>query len=215
MKFKFSIKLAIISLIGNFIIAIGVSTCRISQMGIDPFTSMTTGISGLLNIPLGVFQGSINAVLFIILILLSRSNLKYLNIGAINNMFLLGFFVQFFNNVYCQLFNVSSPDVIPFSLPMKFVILAIGILLCTLGCSLYITSDLGTGCYDALSIYMADVMSPSYPVCRIMTDVVCVLIGFITGGPLGIATIILMFGTGPLISTWNKLVSKPIVEKFA
>lgn len=114
-----------------------------------------------------------------------------------------------------QLFNVSSPDVIPFSLPMKFVILAIGILLCTLGCSLYITSDLGTGCYDALSIYMADVMSPSYPVCRIMTDVVCVLIGFITGGPLGIATIILMFGTGPLISTWNKLVSKPIVEKFA
>ena len=175
MKFKFSIKLATISLIGNIIIAIGVSTCRISQMGIDPFTSMTTGI----------------------------------------NMFLLGFFVQFFNNVYCQLFNVSSPDVIPFSLPMKFVVLAIGILFVTLGCSLYITSDLGTGCYDALSIYMADVMSPSYPVCRIMTDVVCVLIGFITGGPLGIATIILMFGTGPLISTWNKLVSKPIVEKFA
>ena len=195
MKFKFSIKLATISLIGNIIIAIGVSTCRISQMGIDPFTSMTTGISSLLNIP--------------------RSNLKYLNIGAIINMFLLGFFVQFFNNVYCQLFNVSSPDVIPFSLPMKFVVLAIGILFVTLGCSLYITSDLGTGCYDALSIYMADVMSPSYPVCRIMTDVVCVLIGFITGGPLGIATIILMFGTGPLISTWNKLVSKPIVEKFA
>ena len=158
MKFKFSIKLATISLIGNIIIAIGVSTCRISQMGIDPFTSMTTGISSLLNIPLGVFQGSVNAILFLILILLSRSNLKYLNIGAIINMFLLGFFV---------------------------------------------------------SIYMADVMSPSYPVCRIMTDVVCVLIGFITGGPLGIATIILMFGTGPLISTWNKLVSKPIVEKFA
>ena len=48
-----------------------------------------------------------------------------------------------------------------------------------------------------------------------MTDVVCVLLGFISGGPLGIATIILMFGTGPLISTWNKFVSKPIVEKFA
>ena len=45
MKFKFSIKLAIISLIGNIILAIGVSTCRISHMGIDPFTSMTTGNS--------------------------------------------------------------------------------------------------------------------------------------------------------------------------
>ena len=75
MKFKFSIKLATISLIGNIIIAIGVSTCRISQMGIDPFTSMTTGISSLLNIPLGVFFFFVNAILFLILILLSRSSL--------------------------------------------------------------------------------------------------------------------------------------------
>ncbi len=124
-------------------------------------------------------------------------------------MFLLGFFVQFFNNVYCQLFNVSSPDVIPFSLPMKFVILAIGILLCTLGCSLYITSDLGTGCYDAfINLYgrcdVTILSSMSY------YDRCCLCFNwvFITGGPLGIATIILMFGTGPLISTWNKLVSK-------
>lgn len=91
----------------------------------------------------------------------------------------------------------------------------IGILFVTLGCSLYIHQILEL---DVMMLYLfiwPDVMSPSYPVCRIMTDVVCVLIGFITGGPLGIATIILMFGTGPLISTWNKLVSKPIVEKFA
>ena len=215
MKFKFSIKLATISLIGNIIIAIGVSTCRISQMGIDPFTSMTTGISSLLNIPLGIFQGSVNAVLFLALILLNKRNLKYLNIGAIINMFLLGFFVQFFNDIYCKLFSVSSPDVIPFSLPIKFMVLIIGILFVTIGCSLYMTSDLGTGCYDALSIYMSEEMSPSYPVCRIMTDVVCVLLGFISGGPLGIATIFLMFGTGPLISAWNKLISKPIIDKFA
>lgn len=120
MKFKFSIKLAIISLIGNIIIAIGVSTgvstCRISQMGIDPFTSMTTGISGLLNIPLGIFQGSVNAVLFLALILLNKRNLKYLNIGAIINMFLLGFFVQFFNDIYCINYRNSFCDNRMFSL---------------------------------------------------------------------------------------------------
>ena len=87
MKFKFSIKLATISLIGNIIIAIGVSTCRISQMGIDPFTSMTTGISGLLNIPLGVFQGSVNAILFLILIF------QYLHISIFEPHLLLQYHV--------------------------------------------------------------------------------------------------------------------------
>ena len=56
MKFKFSIKLATISLIGNIIIAIGVSTCRISQMGIDPFTSMTTGISSFIKYTFRMFS---------------------------------------------------------------------------------------------------------------------------------------------------------------
>ena len=206
------IKLASISLIGNIIIACGIATCRVSQMGIDPFTSMTTGISQLLNIPLGIFQGSLNAVLFVVLILLSRSNLKYLNIGAIINMFLLGFFVQFFNNIYCMLFNVSILENIVLSLGVKIVVLVIGLLLVTIGCSLYITSDLGTGCYDALSIYMADVLPIPYAFCRMMTDAVCLVAGFIFKGLLGIATVIFMFGTGPLISIWNEYLSKPLLK---
>lgn len=35
MKFKFSAKLALISLLGNIILGLGISTCRITQMGID------------------------------------------------------------------------------------------------------------------------------------------------------------------------------------
>ncbi|MBQ0065151.1 MAG: hypothetical protein KBT48_05260 [Firmicutes bacterium] len=215
MKFKFSAKLALVSLIGNIILAIGIATCRISQMGIDPFTSMNTGVSNHLPIALGTYQASFNIVLFIVLVLLSRKNLKYLNIGAIINMFLLGYFVQFFNSVYCSIFGQASPDDIALGLPMSIVALVIGVLLLTLGCSLYITADLGTASYDALSIYMADVLPIKYSFCRIITDTACVAIALISGGPLGVATIVLMFGTGPFISFWNENVSKPIVKMFS
>lgn len=214
MKFKFSMKLTIISLIGNIIMAIGGATCRISHLGIDPFTSMTTGLSSICNISLGVFQGGFNIILFLILILLNKKNVKYLNVGAFINMFLMGFFIQFFNNGYCYIFNAKTPENILFPFWVEIIILIIGIILITIGCSLYITSDLGTGCYDALSIYMAEEIPFSYAICRIMTDCICVITGFISGGPVGIATIFFMFGTGPLIELWNKWISVPIVSKY-
>ncbi|MDO4467037.1 MAG: hypothetical protein Q4C49_08520 [Bacillota bacterium] len=215
MKFKFSVKLALISLIGNIILGIGIATCRISQFGIDPFTSMNTGVSDTFHFSLGIYQMSFNIVLFVVLVLLSRKNLKYLNIGAIINMFLLGYLVQFFNSVYCSIFKVSTPEQINLGLPMSIIALVVGVLILTLGCSLYITADLGTASYDALSIYMAEVLPISYSICRIITDAICVGIALLFKGPLGIATIVLMFGTGPFITFWNEKVSKPIVKKFS
>lgn len=214
MRFKFSIKLAFISLIGNIIMAIGGATCRISHLGIDPFTSMTTGLSSKCDISLGIFQGGFNILLFVILILLNKKNIKYLNVGAFINMFLMGFFIQFFNNGYCYIFNTKTPENIIFPFWLQIIILIIGIIFITIGCSLYITSDLGTGCYDALSIYMAEELPIPYAICRIMTDCICVITGFISGGPVGIATLFFMFGTGPLIELWNKYISIPIVNKY-
>ena len=210
MKYNFSYKLAIISFVGNMIIALGVSTCGLAQMGIDPFTSMNTGVSNVLNLSLGIYQASFNLILFIILIIMNKKNLKYLNIGAIINMFILGFMVQFFNGLYSQIFAV---ELISHFID-KLIILIIGVLLLTLGCSLYITSDLGTGCYDALSIYMSEILPVKYAICRVITDCVCVFISFIFGGPLGMTTIILMFFTGPFISTWNQYFSQPLMNRI-
>lgn len=214
MKFHFPLKIVIVSLIGNIVIALGVSTCGVSQMGIDPFTSMNTGVSASLNTSLGIYQAIFNLILFIILIVLNKNNIKYLNIGAFINMFLMGFMVQYFNSIYSRLFSVPSISHIQLDFVFQLIILIIGILLLTLGISLYTTSDLGTGCYDALSIYMAEVLPIKYALCRVITDTVCVIVSYIFTGPLGIATIVLMFFTGPFISTWNKYVSIPLVNKI-
>lgn len=211
---KFSAKLSGLSLLGNILLGFGVATCRITQLGIDPFTVMTTGISNMLHLGLGFFQASFNIALFVILVLLSRKNLKYLNVGALINMFLLGYFVQFFNTMYCHIFDVAVVDDIHLGMIVSVIVLIVGILILTLGCSLYITADLGTAPYDALSVFMAEVLPIKYSICRIITDTCCVILGILTKGPLGFASIVLMFGLGPFISFWNEKVSKPIVNKY-
>lgn len=175
---------------------------------------MNTGVSDHLPFELGFYQMMFNIALFVVLVLLDRKNLKFLNIGALINMFGLGYFVQFFNAMYCGIFSTTI-DQINLGLPISIVVLIIGVLVLTFGCSLYITADLGTASYDALSIYMADVLPIKYSYCRVITDTICVIIAFITGGPIGAATIVLMFGLGPFISFWNEKVSKPFVKKFS
>lgn len=45
--------------------------------------------------------------------------------------------------------------------------------------------------------------------CRIATDIICVIISLIFGGNVGIGTVIMAFGTGPVVQFFNEHVSKP------
>ena len=91
---KFPFRLTLISLIGVMILGAGISICRISQFGVDPFTSINTGVSETLGWSLSFYQGFFNVALFAVLILADRKNLRYIHVGAIFNMFLLGVMIE-------------------------------------------------------------------------------------------------------------------------
>lgn len=212
---KFSIPLVLMSFFGNVLIGLGISVCRFSHWGIDPFTSMNTGVSSRLGISLGLYAALLNLVMFIVLVALDRKNFRYLNIGALINMFLLGYMIQSFTKLFCGIAGTATPEEIPVALPMQIVYFAISVLIITLGCSLYMTADLGAAPYDALSIYLTEIQSKvPFSICRMIQDGICALIAVIFKGPLGLATIFLALFMGPFISTWTKLVSKPLLAKI-
>lgn len=215
MKKNFSIPIVLMSFFGNALIALGISVCRLSHWGIDPFTSMNTGVSSRLGLSLGVYAALLNLVMFIVLVVLDRKNFRYLNIGALINMFLLGFMIDFFLKIFCTIAGTAAPEEIPASFPMQVIYFAVSVLIITLGCSLYMTADLGAAPYDALSVYLSEIQNKiPYSVCRMITDGICALIALIFKGPLGLATIFLALFMGPFISTWTKLVSRPLLEKI-
>ena len=130
-------------------------------------------------------------VIFIFILWLDR---KQIGIGTILNMVLVGFEIQWFTTIYHQLFGYRT----------TFLIVAadtlIGLILFTLGASLYMAPDLGAAPYDAIAPIITQRTKLSYRTARITQDVLFMVAAVIAGGPVGFGTIIVAFFTGPLIS---------------
>jgi uncharacterized membrane protein YczE len=79
--------------------------------------------------------------------------------------------------------------------------------------SLYFTADLGVSAYDAVSKIMADKKIAQFRFCRIITDVTCVIVGFVLKASVGIGTIITALFMGPLIQWFNVNFSELLLYK--
>ncbi len=75
----------------------------------------------------------------------------------------------------------------------------IGLILFTLGASLYMAPDLGAAPYDAIAPIITQRTKLSYRTARITQDVLFMVAAVIAGGPVGFGTIIVAFFTCPLI----------------
>ncbi|MCZ3622125.1 YczE/YyaS/YitT family protein [Lactobacillus mulieris] len=192
----------LMSIMGVTVLSIGATFLRGGNVGLDPFTAINTGISNKLGLGLGVYQLSVNFVIFLLILWLDR---KKIGIGTFVNMILVGFEIQFFTQVYEQLF----PEKITFLVIVADTV--IGLLLFTLGSSLYMGPKLGVAPYDAIAPIFSERLKSSYKITRIIQDVLFMVGALIMGGPVGFATIIVAFFTGPLITWWNEHVSDPLV----
>ena len=192
----------LMSFIGITILSIGTTFLRGGNVGLDPFTAVNTGVSDKLGIGLGIYQLTVNIVLFIFVIWLDRGQI---GIGTILNMVLVGFEIQWFTGIYHNLFGYKT----------SFLIVAadtiIGLLLFTLGSSLYMAPSLGVAPYDAIAPIVSKKTKLSYKTARVIQDILFMIAAVVFTGPVGFATIIVAFFTGPLISWWNEHLSDPIV----
>ncbi len=99
------------------------------------------------------------------------------------------------------------------SLPLRGLLLAGGVVLTCLSCSLYMSSRLGMGPYDAIGWILSERSGGRIPfrVVRILIDACAVTIGFACGSIVGLGTLVLACGTGPLIEFFNQKVSRPML----
>lgn len=196
--------------LGNVILGVGVALLRISGMGNDPFCAANMALSDGFGIGLGNFQLGVNIVLLIVQLIFGR---KYLGLGSVINLFLLGYIVQYAGmGIEYLLGNDYS-----FNLPVKLLVMALALLFVTFGLAMYQTADLGVAPYDYLSLGMTDRLPMPYFVNRVITDSVCVviillsvLLGMLSWGMshLGVGTVICAFCLGPLVNMFTKLHKK-------
>jgi uncharacterized membrane protein YczE len=104
-----------------------------------------------------------------------------------------------------------------------FKIAALGVVIICFGSAFYMTADLGVSTYDAIVLIICNTWKKGkFQYVRIITDLVCVILGvvlfLISGGKAaaiptiaGVGTIITAFFMGPLIEFFNVHVARPIL----
>jgi len=81
-------------------------------------------------------------------------------------------------------------------LTVKIPVLFLGCIILSLGMTIVIRSEAGTGPNDLVAVVISEKCKFRFGLTRIITDGLFVLIGFMLGGKLGIGTIICAFLVG-------------------
>lgn len=200
------LKRTLIMLLAVTVMGVGVGIFVRAAMGSDPYSTLNLGVASKLGLSFGTWQAIMNIMLLAVVLLFDRAKL---GLGTLGNMFVIGFVADLMSKI----FQTVLPPQVELSIPVRVLMTLFGVALMLLGCSFYVTSDLGMSPYDAISYIVPARTKIPFRWWRIATDVVCVAVGFACGAAIGIGTLIMAFGTGPLLPIFNQYIAAPIVGR--
>ena len=192
----------LVMIMGIVIMSMGVVLFKLSLMGNDPSTAMVMAIGDLAGIDFSFILLGMNLLWFLVE---WKWNKKLIGVGTFVNWFLVGPLASIFDKLVRSAWNV--PDI----WGIRLLLMAAGVLVLSLSCALYQTSDVGIAPYDALSISLSERTGKKYFGCRILTDTICALIAVSCGGVIGIGTLMCALGLGPFIQFFSRSVAAPLV----
>ncbi|UQS86152.1 membrane protein (plasmid) [Nicoliella spurrieriana] len=201
-KFINIILKSLMSFVGIAILSMGAAFLKQANLGMDPFTAMNIGFSNTLHMELGSFQLMVNIGMFILVLIFGR---KQIGIGTILNMVLVGYEIQWFSSLYGLIFPHGS------GIYVVIVDVIAGLLLFTLGTSIYTSPSLGAAPYDAIAPIFSSRLHIKYQLVRNIQDITFMVIAFFAHGAVGILTLVVAFFAGPLINYWNEHFSQQMV----
>jgi len=202
------------SVIGVLVCGISVGIFKRAELGVDPFQSLMSGLNVVIPISFGTLYVIANAILLLFSIIVDKYKI---GIATVINLFLIGYVADFMHN----LLNRLIPET---SFIGQLALLAAGVVLMCLASAFYFTADLGVSTYDAVSLVISERQHKiKFRYCRIISDLICVLIGAglcLAGGytwsqvftVVGIGTIITAFFMGPLIEFFNIHIARPFLN---
>lgn len=203
------------SLFGVIICAISVGIFKIAALGVDPFQSFMAGLDSIVPISFGTLYVITNAVMLLFALIFDR---HYIGIATFINLFLLGYITQFTYEFLQKI--IVNPN-----MGIRIACLVIGVVIICFGSAFYMTADLGVSTYDAVALIIVNTWKKGkFQYVRIITDIVCVILGvtlfMLAGGTIGkiptiagVGTIITAFFMGPLIEFFNVKIARPFLAK--
>ncbi|SEF66619.1 Uncharacterized membrane protein YczE [Eubacterium ruminantium] len=181
--------------------------------GTDPCSVTNLALAAKFGLSLGNLQAIVNTAMFIIVIWRDK---KQIGFGTFFNMFLVGYSYNFMGFImekagvdyHFPKIRFGSGFILTDFL-WCFGACIILLILFVVFASIYMSVELGTAPYDALSVIIANSQKRfSFRVIRIFWDGCFAVIGFLLGGTVGLVTILMVFTIGPMVAWTGKKIKR-------
>lgn len=190
----------LMTITGVLVAGFSVGMFNFSAFGMDPFQVLAHGVWKHIPIGFGTFYMILNLIMLIFIFFIDR---RKIGIGTVINIFLLGYVVEFSS----WFFDMQFPNP---SILIRSLFLIVGIVILCFGSSLYFIGDLGVSTYDAVALILSEKKVARFQYCRIGSDLICTIVGFLLGATVGVGTLVTAFFMGPIITFFNNLISIPL-----
>ncbi|MBQ8188590.1 MAG: hypothetical protein IJZ44_02315 [Lachnospiraceae bacterium] len=202
----------IVLFIGLTIAHLGVSMFLVSAMGTDTFTVFIQGLALTCQKFTGTGFPTVGTVhviiLCMIMVIMLFTTKGYIKPGTVICAFCGGPIIDFFNWIILPFVNENS------HIAIRALVMVLGCVVLSIGMSVVINSEAGTGPNDLIAIVISDKLPKiQFRFVRIGCDVFFIIIGFLLGGVVGIGTVVAAFLTGPLVQFWLPK-TKAIIKKL-
>lgn len=180
---------------GILILSLGITlTIKGQFFGVGSWDVLHIGLAKTFGLTIGIWSILIGLTILAFDMMVTK---KFPLPGTFADMFLAGIFID--------MFNFWLPDIEGFW--MQLFAYVTGLLLLGWGCGMYMVANLGIGPRDTLMLLMVHKLGWSVTRARTFMEVTVAIIGFLLGGPIGIGTILMAFGLGPIVQvalTYNE-----------
>ena len=188
----------IMMLCGIMAQGLGLSLLRAVNLGTDPCSCLTQGVTNFVPLSFGTCQLLCHLVTFVFVL---RYDLSMIGFGTIGNMCFLGYISDFFQWIWSLLLPAGFFEVVL----NRYILLLPSLAVFLLGAAAYMCAGLGSSPYDALPfIISGHVKRFPFKIVRMLWDISFMAAGFVLGGDVGIVTILVAFFLGPIITGVQK-----------
>ena len=210
---------AIVVFVSIFFMGLGIALMRFSAMGTDPCNSFNFGIAEHFDIPLGVPAAILNLILLIFSILFYRDSI---GLGTIVNMFGCGFAADFWRIFFRTTISEESFAILDDSIGLRFILVLIGISILGFFASFYMAANMGLAPYDAMAFIIEKLAKIKFRNARIIVDSTALILAVIVTMPdgrtlqvIGIGTVILALGLGPILAFIMENLARPLIQRWS
>jgi len=175
---------------GIFLLALGVTTVIKASLGVPTWDVMHIGLANKTSLSIGRWVQIIGVLMVLMTSVLEKEKPKF---GSIANIVLVGYFIN----------HILATELMPTfeGLAARGIMMITGIVIMGVGSGMYVSSKIGSGPRDGMTLYLSKKFSISVGLARTVLEMIALTVGWMLGGPVALGTFVSVLLIGPVMQS--------------